>query len=150
MPKEWGGEYEIESVMSYRSGAGGIKVNGVYQPVTVSKLTGEPHGHGVRISTMDALQTAYRYCKPRGFRPKETIDCLTPDGAGVTRLLFKDRLCDGYVDCPNGEDENGDMVESMYKCPFFWRFANANFSTPHTTNPGKTLFLAPLLLKLFF
>ena len=95
----------------YRSEAGGKTVEGVRLPVTVSKLTGKRHDQGDRITTMDALQAAFRYCKPRGFHPKETIDCKTPDGAGVIRKVFLNRLCDGYIDCPNGEDENGDMAK---------------------------------------
>ena len=32
------------------------------------------------------------------------------------------------------------MVKSICKCPFFWRFVSANFLTPHTKIPEKTLF----------
>ena len=88
-PANWGGDFDIESVLIYKSGTGGKYVKGEEQPVTVVKNTGEKHAQGVRITTMDALQAAYRYCKPRGFDRKETVNCPTLDPTGVTRLVFK-------------------------------------------------------------
>jgi len=101
VPPAWGGEFELMSVMIYRSGSGGKDdEEGNRLPVTVVKNTGENHSQGSRITSMDAMQVAYRYCKPRGFARKAYTSCPTPDPTGVTSLVFLDRLCDGITDCP--------------------------------------------------
>ena len=52
--------------------------------------------------------------KPEFGSPKKPVtSCLSPDRIGFTRPIFLDNLCDGYPECPNGEDE-GEMV----KCKF--------------------------------
>ena len=101
-------------MMTYASGSGGKEdAVGNRLPVTVIKNTGEEHGQGNRITSMDAMQVAYQYCKPRQFARKAYTSCPTADPTGVTTLLFLDRICDGITDCPNGEDE-GSVVKMAY------------------------------------
>lgn len=62
------------------------------------------------MSTTDALQVHHRYCRfRRGFRPKTTVDCPTPDRLGVIRPVFQDRICNSIPDCEGGTDEDGTM-----------------------------------------
>lgn len=101
MTSEYGHEFEFESVMIYDS----FTLDAFHK----EKKTG--FGEAPRISTSDALQIQYRYCKKRdaNFKYKEYVQCKTPDLAGFIKKVFKDRICDGIIDCPGGEDENGDM-----------------------------------------
>ena len=42
---------------------------------------------------------------------KDSVMCQTGDRTDVLRPVLKDRLCDGFVDCYNGDDENGVLAE---------------------------------------
>jgi len=97
-PAEFGGEFELLSVMTYASGVGGKVRNGIRYPVTIVKSTGKWHGEGKRISTMDALQVFYKYCRIKNTPPKPYGSCKTGDPTGITRLVYNDRICDGVQD----------------------------------------------------
>ena len=69
---------------------------------------------GPRLTTTDALQLQWLYCSnDEGFEYKETVDCFSKDIFGFPRKVFRDRLCDGYFDCPFGEDES---MGPTWKC----------------------------------
>ena len=105
-----GSIYEPRSVMSYGSYATST-TSGV--PVALLKDGGQIFD-GERITTEDALQVQWMYCKEQpskfpGFEYTETATCTSQDEVGATRKVFTSRLCDGISDCPNGEDE-GDLA----------------------------------------
>ena len=94
---------EIESVMTYCSFCGSN--NG--QPV-MALLNGNTWGDNHRMTTADALQIQWKYCRNRladGFQYKATQDCTTTDMLGFDRSVFNDRICDARGDCPGGDDE---------------------------------------------
>lgn len=82
-----------------------------------------------RITTTDAFNLDWFYCKAgsnplfpnpthpyktginRDYINKETTDCEDVDRIGIIRPVFKDRLCDGFVDCFDQSDE-----ESLGNC----------------------------------
>ena len=43
--------------------------------------------------------------------PKETVSCPSVDQVGYYRPVYTDRICDGRLDCHNGEDENGTLAK---------------------------------------
>ena len=77
---------------------------------------------GERMTTTDALQIQWRYCRAReGFEYKSTKTCTSKDKLGFeNRDVFVDRICDGFSDCGESEDELGGLGEC----------ANAGTPTP--------------------
>ena len=55
------------------------------------------------MTSTDALQVRAKYCSAPF--EKETISCSSSDLLGKFHLVFADRLCDNFWDCPEGEDE---------------------------------------------
>merc|ERR1712176_941399 len=91
-----GHPYDVESIMHY----GGIKFH-----------NGEVYAGGDVMTTTDSLQFEDMYCKEMPqYRAKPAVTCQSTDHFGFTRPLYTDRLCDGYSDCPNGEDEDGTIA----------------------------------------
>ena len=73
-----------------------------------------------RLTTTDALNTDWFYCKAdndypeqkyqnQNFIHKATTKCAGVDRIGEIREVFNDRICDGYVDCFDQSDENGEL-----------------------------------------
>ena len=116
-----GNVYEPRSVMSYPS-FGFAKDNTI--PVATLK-NGDYIQDGPRISTTDALQAQKFYCQDLtdgggnamfpNFQFKDGTTCTTLDEVGAIRTVFTDRLCDGWQDCPNSEDEDGTIVACKAK-----------------------------------
>ena len=102
MSPEYGGDFQLDSVMMY-----GSYDNSIDRKTVMRTKDGATFEGGSRITTMDAMQIQARYCLPLGHEMKENANCTLPDAAGVTRRIFGDRICDGRPDCPGGEDENG-------------------------------------------
>ncbi|CAG5104451.1 Oidioi.mRNA.OKI2018_I69.chr1.g1260.t1.cds [Oikopleura dioica] len=100
---ETGHEIDISSVMTYCSYCGSISSD---YPVMTTK-TGVTFSSGVRMTTTDAIQVSSKYCAAP--LEKETVSCSSSDILGKTHSVFTDRLCDNFRDCPNGEDENGEL-----------------------------------------
>ena len=100
-------EFEVESVMTYCSFCSAI----VKSVPVLSLKDGRTFGSGTRVTTSDALQLQWNYCKPRGFEYKPYKECLSTDLLGFKRKVFTDRLCDGVKDCRDGEDETGEGAE---------------------------------------
>ena len=95
--------YEAMSVMHY-----GSTLNGI---VVMTYKDGSTFSSPSVMTTTDSLQIQYMYCRDNeGFEYKETADCPTEDPQGVTRPIFRDRVCDGVIDCANGEDEEQDAI----------------------------------------
>ena len=118
---EWydvGSVYEPKSVIHYGSFAG---ANQGEHPVGTLKDGSLFNGGYSKITTTDALQLQTQYCKDsadsRGrkwfpkFVPSDTTKCTSEDEIGEFRNVFSHRLCDGFADCPNGEDEDGTIAE---------------------------------------
>jgi len=103
--------YEINSVMHYSSK---LHIRNPPYIVMTHKDDGSTFDDGRFMTTTDSLQVDEMYCKqlPQ-YQSKPVTSCLSPDRLGFTRPIFVDNLCDGYPECPNGEDE-GEMV----KCKF--------------------------------
>ncbi|CBY23496.1 unnamed protein product [Oikopleura dioica] len=109
--------YEPKSVMHYSSFAG---ANQGENPVGTFKDGSLFSGGYSKITTTDALQLQTQYCKDptdargRKWFPKfihsDTTKCTSEDEVGHLRDVFSNRLCDGFEDCPNGEDE-GEIAE---------------------------------------
>ena len=92
-------DFELASVMMYGSGG-----NSTHPVMTL--LDGSTFYDGFRLTTADAKQIQWKYCRNiTGFSYKETVDCTSKDRLGFEREVFKDRICDGRGDCPGGEDE---------------------------------------------
>lgn len=103
-----GSQFEVESIMTYCSGC--MSINSATNPVLTLK-NGDTFESGERLTTSDALQLQWRYCKDRAnFEYKETFDCTSTDVLGFNRKVFSDRLCDGKKDCADGEDELGGIA----------------------------------------
>ena len=68
-----------------------------------------------RITTTDSLQVIWAYCNDDADKgnPKETVSCPSVDQVGYTRPVYVDRLCDGRLDCHNGEDESGSLAKCI-------------------------------------
>ena len=72
-----------------------------------------------RLTTTDALNIDWFYCIAdnkypdqginRDYIHKATTECAGVDRIGVVREVFNDRICDGFVDCFDLSDENGDL-----------------------------------------
>ena len=95
--------FEMKSVLMYSSFGGSS--NG--QPV-MSLLDGGTWGGNVKMTTADAKQLQWKYCRDRvatGFQYKSTLNCTSQDRLGFDREVFNDRICDAYGDCPDFEDE---------------------------------------------
>ena len=94
--------FELESVMTYCS----LCSSSNQQPVATLK-DGRTFNDGPHMTTTDALQIQYKYCKmpDEDFKYKETVQCGTLDNFGTDKPVFTDRLCDNQADCPNGADE---------------------------------------------
>ena len=94
--------FELESVMTYCSYCS--SANG--HPVATLK-DGRTFDDGPHMTTTDALQIQYKYCKmpDADYKYKETVQCGTLDNFGTNKPVFTDRLCDNQPDCPNGADE---------------------------------------------
>ena len=109
-----GSPFEVESVMTYCSGCSS---NG-RGPVLVIKQTGGEFANAPRMTTEDALQVQYRYCrKMEGFEFKKNVKCTSKDAAGTRRNVFTDRICDGMMDCNGMEDELGGLGECLHAQP---------------------------------
>ena len=68
-----------------------------------------------RLTTADALELQWKYCKNLpGFLYKPSVDCTKRDLLGYKRKVFTDRICDGVGDCPQGEDETGQLHQCKY------------------------------------
>ena len=110
VPSAYGGEFELDSVMTYASTASSSN----NQPVTVVKSNHATFVGGKRITTMDALQIQYRYCpsvaQHNTVPSKPHSSCPSVDAMGFNRLIFDDRICDGRSDCNGGEDEDGTLA----------------------------------------
>ena len=103
--------YEVTSSMHYCSYCGANS----NKPVMTYK-DGSTFGSGVLMTTTDALQLQWRYCKDRpNFELKETVYCTSKDKFNVARPIFPDRVCDGQVECAGGEDEISNGV-AAYNC----------------------------------
>ena len=91
----------------------------------------------MRLTTTDALNIDWFYCTAdnkypdqginRDYIHKATTKCAGVDRIGVVREVFNDRICDGYVDCFDSSDENGDLGTCLIEpkrhplngdCPF--------------------------------
>ena len=85
-------------------------------PVMTTK-TGETFGSAVRMTTTDAQELIWSYCQDlqNVYEEKTTAKCTTEDKvvSGFYRNVYADRICDGYIDCPNGEDELGGLGKCM-------------------------------------
>ena len=71
-----------------------------------------------RLSTTDAFNIDWFYCKAApsinaDYINKESTQCLRPDRIGVIRPVFKDRICDGFVDCFGKSDEDGGLGKCL-------------------------------------
>ena len=124
VPAEFGGQFDLNSMMMYSSGTGANQ--GEYSATTVDggKWWGPgSRGYTDRITTMDALQLQYRYCVARyaNFKPKEHLTCSSVSDVGINPLVFTDRLCDGVSDCPDLEDEGiiAPCMEAQDCCSHF-------------------------------
>ena len=69
-----------------------------------------------RLTTKDALSIDWFYCKSptsekEGLNPlnieKSSVTCVDGDLNGLRQPVFKDRICDGFVDCFGLSDEDG-------------------------------------------
>lgn len=120
---DMGSVYEPRSVMSYGST---LFAKDTTQPVALLKDGGLIYS-GDRISTTDALQAQRLYCADTknddgspmfpDFQYKATSSCTAEDEVGEIRSVFNDRFCDGFPDCPNGEDEDGSIMPCVEKYP---------------------------------
>jgi len=107
--KKWfwedsGHPFELGSVMTYCSDCSG-------SPAMTLKADGSKWGSHGGITTTDALQVQWLYCRDRSeYEYKSTLACPTADRTGQMLQVFSDRLCDNVKDCYGGEDE-GSMGE---------------------------------------
>ena len=49
--------------------------------------------------------------KDSNFIYKEHLMCGGPDAVGLDRPVFVDRYCDNFIDCANGSDEDGSIIQ---------------------------------------
>lgn len=107
---EWwdsGHPLEIASAMMYSSYAGIAD----YSPSMVLKADGSTWSNHGSMTTTDALQVQYLYCRNTpGFQYKESITCPSADVTGHHFPVFTDRFCDNTPDCPGLEEETGIMA----------------------------------------
>ena len=97
--------YEAMSLMHYGSGTNG---NGA--PV-MTYLDGTSFSAPTVMTTTDALQIQTMYCSNiAGYEYKETTQCPSADRHDLLRPIFRDRVCDGILDCTGGEDEIQDGI----------------------------------------
>ena len=97
--------YEAKSVMHYGSGS-----NGNGNPV-MTYLDGTSFSSPMVMTTTDALQVQQLYCSNiEGFEFKETTQCPSADRHNLLRPIFRDRVCDGVIDCTGGEDEQDNGI----------------------------------------
>ncbi|GFT29889.1 uncharacterized protein NPIL_361141 [Nephila pilipes] len=73
----------------------------------------------MEISDLEHLQTCTPQCPPAK-DGSERISCPSPDHANRYRCIPDRNLCDGFIDCPNAEDED------MRQCMFF-KVSKAHF-----------------------
>ena len=82
----------------------------------VVKLDGLPFPTHTTITTTDALQVQWHFCRELDdFVPKRTRNCTNPDRTGQMLKVFDDRLCDNKRDCFGGEDESD--IEQCFTQP---------------------------------
>ena len=103
--------YEPNSIMHYGSYAFSTDTS---IPVMTYK-DGSTFGDSVRMTTTDSLQVIWAYCNDDADKgnPKDNVSCPSVDQVGYTRPVYVDRLCDGKLDCHNGEDENGWLAKCI-------------------------------------
>lgn len=106
--RDSGFPYEIESVMHYCSTCG---TNGKGPVMTY--YDGNFFDSGQFMTTTDALQIQWKYCRNHEIPVKPYENCTSVDRFGFSRPVFRDRICDGRADCPNGEDENGELAKCL-------------------------------------
>lgn len=95
--------FELGSTMMYCSFCAG-------NPAMTTK-DGTTWGNHGAMTTTDALQIQWQYCKNRDkFQFKETMQCPSPDSTGQVLGVFTDRICDNVNDC-HGEEDEGELVE---------------------------------------
>ena len=72
-----------------------------------------------RPTTLDFIKINEFYCPalmgPVVHEPASIIDCLTPDETGLVPPIFRNRLCDNFNDCPDGEDEDSSLAQCEIK-----------------------------------
>merc|ERR1712048_41639 len=105
--------FEYNSVMTFCSECGAKDRN---IPV-MTFHNGKTYGDPLRITTTDSIQVILAYCNDRGdYYKKQTKRCLYEDKVvpGFHREVYSDRICDGIPDCPEGEDELGDMGRCIH------------------------------------
>ena len=80
-----------------------------------------------RLSTTDALSVDWFYCKNPTTKPVEkdginpefidklTVQCVQGDQLGENRPVYKDRICDGFVDCYHQSDEDGRLAQCQIR-----------------------------------
>jgi len=91
--------FELGSVMTYCSRCGG-------NPAMTIKSDGTEWGMHGSVTTTDALQIQWHYCRNRpDFSYKNSVSCTSADRSGQILNVFTDRLCDNVKDCHGGEDE---------------------------------------------
>jgi len=66
------------------------------------------NGTAPRASTTDMLKLQYAYCEAYS---TAVTHCGTLDELYMNRPIFKSRICDGFNDCPYGNDESGFLGE---------------------------------------
>jgi len=116
-------KFELESVMTYCSYCSAT----TSEPVMTTK-SGVTFGSSNRMTTEDAHQIQWRYCRERtGFSFKEYVSCTSEDNFGYNRKVFVDRICDGQVDCNRLEDETGELgtcsaAQAEFKIPDVRRY----------------------------
>ena len=101
--------FEVESVMMYCSYCGSY-LNG---SASITLLNGDTFEKSLRMTTTDSRQVIENYCRGREdvFDHKKTVQCTSEDRvvSGLYREVYVDRICDGFVDCPEAEDELGGL-----------------------------------------
>ena len=104
-PSSWvdsGHPFELGSVMTYCSNCAGDPAMTLLDGIS----TWGNFETGRALTTTDALQVQWHYCRDRpGYPYKNTMRCTGADPTGQMLEVFTDRLCDNVKDCFGGEDE---------------------------------------------
>ncbi|CBY30365.1 unnamed protein product [Oikopleura dioica] len=91
-------------------------------------LNGRSYSPHPLLTTTDAVQGYELYCDAkRDTHPMEPMSmCIMGDHVDVLRPVFQHKLCDGFSDCYDGEDEDGRLADCSTSPPTLMPCANHN------------------------
>jgi len=99
-------QFDMSSVMLYCSTCASVSEN---RP-SVTLKDGTVFRSPLRASTVDILEIQYAFCSAN-YSSNELTHCGVQDNLGMYPPLLVSRICDGFIDCPGGVDEDGTLGE---------------------------------------